>query len=90
MSAAIATELPERELSREVEFHPWLWAAGVTLVCAIPLLLMALGVDFSTQLRPLLVADVGTMTQPVLGEAVQAAVRGNYTHTLLEWTASPE
>ena len=88
MSAATITNVSETLETSNISFSPWNWAAGVTLICVLPILLMGLGVDFSTEIKPLLIADTGAMTQSSLGEAVHAAARGNYTHTLLEWSAT--
>ena len=70
------------------QFDPWPWAIIVGLICLLPLLLMAVGVDFSTRLSPLTPGALDGLTQAQLGDAIQASVRGNYTHTLLEWTAT--
>ena len=88
--AAAATTVDAHSVTDESEnqFNPVLWAAGVLVVCLIPLLLMALGVDFSTRLTPLSPAAAGAMTQANLGEAIHAAARGSYPHTLLEWSAT--
>ncbi len=88
MSAAAISDVPKILDLSEISFSPWKWASGITLICAFPLLLMGLGVDFSTEIKPLLLADIDGMSQGALGEAVHAAARGNYTHTLLEWSAT--
>ena len=75
-------ELPERHrfpLRTSV-----LW---VGLLCLVPLLLLLLGVDLGTDTRPLDADGLGRLSPAATSDALHQAVRGGYTHTLLEWTA---
>ena len=65
----------------------WRWAAIVALLCAAPLALIGLGVDFSTAGIALSPASTDGLSAAQLKEAAFAALRGSFSHTLLEWTA---
>jgi signal transduction histidine kinase/DNA-binding response OmpR family regulator len=65
----------------------WGWASALTLLCTLPLILMAAGVDFSSDAPPLTSGAVAGLSSAQLGEAAHQALRGSFTHTLLEWTA---
>ena len=75
------------ETDRTASSTFWKAAAVVCVGCAAPLLLMSMGVDFGTSGRSLTAAAARSMTTGELGEAAHLALRGHYTHTLLEWTA---
>ena len=68
-------------------FRPGPWAVGLVALCLAPLILWVLGFDFSTRTVPLTVEGVGQLSKLQLAEAAHLALRGSYTHTLLEWTA---
>jgi PAS domain S-box-containing protein len=60
------------------------WVGWVALVCALPWLAIQLGLDLgSTAGGASLISGDGTESV----EAAHRALRGSYTHTLLEWTA---
>lgn len=65
----------------------WKWAGAVTVMCLIPLSAMLMGADFSSHHTPLNADMVADMTITELGDAAHHALRGSFTHTLLEWTA---
>ncbi|MEE9129199.1 MAG: EAL domain-containing protein [Phycisphaerales bacterium] len=67
--------------------RPWRWAAGIAVLCVAPLILIALGIGFSTAAEPLSPQTVVGLSPAQLGEAAHRALRGSFTHTLLEWTA---
>ncbi len=78
--------MPEQS-TIESRFRPEIWALLLGSVCLLPFLAMLMGVDFSTRIVPLDPAAAATMTKLELSEAAHAALRGSYTHTLLEWSA---
>jgi CheY-like chemotaxis protein len=69
------------------DFNPWSWAVGLSLVCFAPLLLISFGYDFLTQVIPMTAESVSGLSRGELAEAGHAAMRGSYTHTMLEWSA---
>ena len=62
-------------------------AVALILLCLFPWLLLTLGVDFSSSGVPLSPKSAVTMTGFQQGEAFNHALRGSFTHTLLEWSA---
>jgi len=83
---ASVSHVPQRELP--IGFNPFYWALGVTAFCALPLTLLALGFDFSTRTAPLTPENVAGLSTRDLAEAAHLALRGSYSHTLLEWSAT--
>ncbi len=65
----------------------WWWGAGVALLCALPLILLGLGADFSSDGAPLTPEGVVGLSESELTHAAHHALCGSFTHTLLEWTA---
>jgi PAS domain S-box-containing protein len=81
--AASAVTGPRRtgDQLESTEPHLWRWILVAVSVCALPLLLVAAGVDLST---------ASDSIPPAHGFSIEAAyqaLRGSHTHTLLEWTA---
>lgn len=70
-----ATKLP-REL---------VWA--ILAICALPLLLSLLGVDFGTQSTPISHAWALTADRYEVIDNTFVSLKGAFTHTLLEWSA---
>ncbi len=68
-------------------FRPWRWAAILAAFCVLPLMLLAFGVDFSTSGPSLRPEGFPGLSPHEIGDAVHRALRGSFTHTLLEWTA---
>ncbi|MGE4608637.1 MAG: ATP-binding protein, partial [Myxococcota bacterium] len=64
------------------------WVCLFTVVSVTPALLLVSGVDFSTHLEPLMPGHLDTLSAEALDVLANAALRGNYIHTLLEWTAA--
>ena len=67
------------------------WALVLAIFCALPLLFMALGVDFSTASTAPEIATTNTSISagapPSLNVLALQALRGTLSHTLLEWSA---
>ncbi len=63
------------------------WVIGLVAFCLLPLLAMVLGVDFSSGTPPLDPDAVVTQSASQLKESGFDALRGSFTHTILEWTA---
>ncbi|MCG8406777.1 MAG: response regulator [Phycisphaerales bacterium] len=61
------------------------YAWFLTLLCAAPLPLLAIGVDFSTTVDAPLAE--GMLTSENFSEVAHHALHGSFTHTILEWTA---
>lgn len=64
----------------------WL-IATVVVVCSVPILLMQLGADFSSdrdRFDPAALVDADPAT---LEDALHRALSGSFTHTILEWSA---
>ncbi|MEO2018267.1 MAG: ATP-binding protein [Fuerstiella sp.] len=59
------------------------WAVCLISLCAVPLALTAVGVDFANDC----VAPVQSVAAQDFVETAHVALCGSYTHTLLEWTA---
>lgn len=87
MTAATDAEQFIQRAAHVEDFRPARWAVGLTLVCLGPGLLWLMGFDFSTRAMRIDPASAGGFSQSELAEAAQAALRGGYTHTLLEWSA---
>jgi hypothetical protein len=69
---------------------PWSspqFMGAVALLCAAPLLLMGLGVDFSSTEAPLSLSVPAGASSHTFKEAAYRALRGSFTHTILQWTA---
>lgn len=71
----------------EDEFQMLPWAIGILLVCVAPFFLQILGADFSTLGTPLLPEVIKGLSAGELKEAAFKALRGSFTHSILEWTA---
>jgi len=67
--------------------HPWAWAVGLVVLSLIPLCLMGLGVNFSSAGSMPTSEELVVLPAGALADATHAALRGSFTHTLLEWTA---
>lgn len=76
---------PAPQVEERLNLAPW--AAGLGVLCLIPLAMMALGFQFASFTDGLATGTVGAMTKGELSEHAFHALRGSYTHTLLEWTA---
>jgi len=63
-----------------------LGCAVLTLICALPLGLMALGIDFATQGPGISLDHIQSVTADELLEMSHQALRGGFTHTIFEWT----
>jgi len=63
------------------------WPFGLVMLCLAPGLLWLTGADFSTEIVNLTPDLVRDLSGSQLGEAADLALRGSYTHTLLEWSA---
>ncbi len=64
------------------------WGGVIAIVCIAPALLMGNGFDFSTTI---VTPAAGAWDEPSLvelREASHALLRGSFTHTLFEWTAT--
>ncbi|NET08602.1 MAG: histidine kinase [Symploca sp. SIO2B6] len=59
----------------------------VVAICAIPILLNILGMDFSSKSAVLSVEAIAHLSTPELTDALHRALAGSYTHTILEWSA---
>lgn len=73
--------------SEKPAFRPVYWGWGLLVLSLFPLLLMAVGVDFSTACPADLCLTPQTASQldpRQLTEAIHLTVRGSFTHTLLE------
>ncbi len=68
-------------------FRLWRWIAVISAFCLLPILLMSLGVDFSTATHALSPETAANLSQLELHESAHHALRGSYSHTILEWTA---
>ena len=68
-------------------FHLGWWTIGITLLCLLPLALLALGVDLSTHGDSLTPEAVSQMTERELHQSAYQLLGGSFTHTILEWTA---
>ena len=67
--------------------QPGRWAAALACACAVPFVLHVLGVDFSTASTALTPDTAAAMSGAELTESAFRAMRGSFSHTLLEWTA---
>ncbi len=74
-------------ISSQSTIRPLPWALGLGLLCLCPLLLIGLGVDFSSQGPALTPDTVQGVSAAELTELAHGSLRGSYTHTMLEWTA---
>lgn len=61
--------------------------AITSALVAIPFLLMLLGVDFAATSTPFPVAQAADLSPSQLTDAMYAAMKGSFVHTLLEWSA---
>ena len=78
---------PLRTTMTSEQFQPTRWALIAAGICALPLLLLLVGVDFSSGRPPLTAADTAGHTPAEIGELAHHALHGSFTHTLLEWSA---
>ncbi len=62
----------------------WRWAVFLCFLCAAPLFLAKLGVDFSSTPDTQIVNQLSGET---LTDTAHAVLRGSFTHTILEWTS---
>jgi len=60
------------------------WAGLLVLICCVPLVLLALGVDLSTSGQ---VPSLDSLSKANLSDAAHHMLRGSFSHTILEWTA---
>lgn len=60
---------------------------GVFAICAIPVLLVLLGVDLSSKFSLPDPAVLVTMDPQRLNDTLHIALSGSFTHTILEWSA---
>ncbi len=63
--------------------HPWRFAWVLVVVCALPLCLMAIGVDFST--NNYYVEDQNKPANITAVDLAHIKLKASFTHTLLEW-----
>lgn len=66
------------------EFRPMRWAIVIAMVCLTPLVLMMLGIDFSSGRPEMTGESRHGKTSAEIGELAHQALRGSFTHTLLE------
>jgi len=71
---------------RSIRLSRWVLLIGIA--CAAPAIMLLAGVDLSTEAAPLLAGTLDQQSAAALGERVQAALRENYFHTLLDWAAT--
>ena len=76
----------ERPTGQRTVHLRWL-TAGIALFCLCPLVLLGLGVDFSTGGIPFVPEGTAQRSPAELVDTIHHALRGSFTHTLLEWTA---
>ena len=74
---------PLRAVGVDSERLPNTLVAAVAVVCGLPLALNLLGMDFGSRTEPLSVDAAGSIG----AEALYHAMRGSFTHTILEWSA---
>ncbi len=65
----------------------WKWTGMVASICLAPLVIMVLGIDFSSYTLALQPPDTVGMTVAELSDAAHRALHGSFTHTLPEWSA---
>ena len=63
------------------------WIVGIVIVSFAPLLMLGLGVDFSSGMPALSPKAAASLSIAELGDAAHQSLRGSFTHTILEWTA---
>ncbi len=68
---------------QRIKCHSCKWKFGLILICALPLILMILGVDFSTAKS----VSFQNVTESNFIESAHQALHGSFSHTILEWTA---
>ncbi len=61
--------------------------AAVIAICAAPLFLNLLGVDFGSLSKPLDVTQIARMEDHEIVEATFQSLGGAFHHTILEWSA---
>jgi two-component system NtrC family sensor kinase len=64
---------------------PLVWT--VLVLCALPILLTLLGIDFATPIEAIPWEEVASLDAATRGELLHGAVAGSYIHTLLEWSS---
>lgn len=63
----------------------WRFLTGLTLsVCLMPMLLISMGADFSTAGHAV---SLENMSNSNVADTMHQALRGSFTHTILEWSA---
>jgi signal transduction histidine kinase/CheY-like chemotaxis protein/HPt (histidine-containing phosphotransfer) domain-containing protein len=71
---------------RSIQLSRWVLFIGI--VCIAPGFMLLAGVDLSTNFVPLVPGTLDELSAQALAERTSAALRGDYSHTLLEWTAT--
>lgn len=68
---------------------PWRYALVLAALCALPLVLMGLGVDFGSGCNDCAASGPAgrNASAEEIHDLAHAHVRGSFTHTLLEWSA---
>ncbi len=69
------------------DFRALPWITWIFLVCLLPLFLVASGVDLPSAHAPLSPKIAAGLSVSELNAAAHHALRGSFTHTVLEWTA---